>query len=262
MRRCGPSGAGAGGSDTRHRVRRGANRRVTWRGKRNGRRRKERRGERRPSVASSPLGQGRGGGTHIRDHMGRMSIWHVPKSSGSSFLRVSARKGCWPNGVVPHDAPSWPWCKLGAMRILMLLLEELNIPGNAAAAFTTVGGRAWLEGLAPQGDNGGAGGQGNDLRTAGPLWRVSPCSSSVSESYSSLMPSCKSACLRSKGSSSLCNKHSRGEMSGGIRRSSSESTSLRVAGVPSEEGEKHRSLSSHGGADCSGREHTAGAWAV
>ena len=51
-------------------------------------------------------------------------------------------------------------------------------------------------------------------------------------------------------------------MRGGIKRSSSESTSLRVAGVPGEVGEEHKSESSHGGNECSGEEVTEGTWAV
>ena len=49
---------------------------------------------------------------------------------------------------------------------------------------------------------------------------------------------------------------------GGITKSSSESTSLRVAGLPGEVGEKHMSVPSHEGKECSGKQNTEGAWAV
>ena len=49
---------------------------------------------------------------------------------------------------MPHRAPSWVWGNLGAMRIKVHLLKELNISDNAAAAFTTVGGSGMAVGAA------------------------------------------------------------------------------------------------------------------
>ena len=48
---------------------------------------------------------------------------------------------------MPRRAPRWVWGNLGAMRIKVHLLKELNISGNAAAAFTTVGGSCLAAGV-------------------------------------------------------------------------------------------------------------------
>ena len=116
LRRGGPRGTGVGGQDAGSGSRRRAVRLHSRRGGRFSSRRRARGGRGRPRVASRPLGQGGRGSTHIRDHMGRISIRRVPRSPGSRLLGASARNGRRPVGVMPQRAPRWSRGQLGSMR--------------------------------------------------------------------------------------------------------------------------------------------------
>ena len=50
----------------------------------------------RARVASRRLGEGSEGNTDIRDHMGRTSIGHVPRSPGADFLEYLPEMGAGP----------------------------------------------------------------------------------------------------------------------------------------------------------------------